>query len=935
MFENKEENQLINMEEIESTEDILLESLKQNKISLLTYNRVKVAKEYIEKKYSNKKNKDRENKKEWEVINEKMENMDLNTPQKAKIKEEVLRKEAQKIRLKRQKINVFDYKPLSVIGKGAFGEVRVCEHIMTKEVVAIKKLRKEEMHRKNQIIHVRNEKEILTKANEDWIVGLKSSFQDEKFLYIVMEYCPGGDLMSQLMKKDVFTEDEGRFYMAELVLAVEAVHKLNCIHRDLKPDNILIDSKGHIKLSDFGLSKVMNRDIYCKDIVSLESKNLDTISGPRKNKRRAYAHSTVGTPDYIAPEIFKQKGYGPEVDWWSLGVILFEMIIGYPPFYANTPNETCQKILRWEKYLSFPKNRVSKEAIDLMASLITDVDKRLGYNGAEEIKRHSFFKKIDWSKVRKMPPPFVPKLDFPYDAKYFDKFEESEPFHYKSTQETNLRPSKKDVCFVDFTYKKEIEDKPALINAIEIMNSIKQNFKNINDEITREHEELKKKMGMVIISDKDSNKNTNEHGPLSSTRNPKMNKAKTPLNYNNYKVIKIHSEKQGASKEHTSGNVNFNSKNVIENTNSDTIGTNGSKKTSEDNQIKEAYNNLIPKNFISSNALGNYILNKISKNSNQNNNNFSNNTNIPITNKITYQENNQVTSENNTLSEKFKNKLCNFTPTAHNSNKILNLDKNYDKIVKNDPSSFISKNFIKSYQQVNSRQKSNETIDEDKESSALEKINQIKNNFTNFVNATKSLSNNSKTENSTNSEVPNTSSNSSYPNTVNLKNFVKASTLKTTGISSLNASNQNSSASPSHFSLKPGSIIGTPEMKNIKIKASLNSNKNLNSYKIPPSLTGLKSNNGYVIKKVQVPNLPKPPIIVSEENDRNLINTKFYEDLNKQTMNSIAKKFSSGLNSGQNLQSNSASNTPRVNNYKTSGIDSSNNLNNIIKKNYI
>lgn len=228
---------------------------------------MKVAKEYIEKKYKIKKAKEEESKKEWDVINEKLEVMNIDSPTKQKIKGEILRKESQAIRLKRQKISVFDFKPLSIIGKGAFGEVRVCQNIKSKEVVAIKKLRKEEMHRKNQIIHVRTEKEILSKANEEWVVGLKSSFQDEKYLYLVMDFLPGGDLMTQLMKKDIFTEDEGRFYMAELVLAVESVHKLNCIHRDLKPDNILIDYKGHIKLSDFGLSKMMDRDIYCLEVI--------------------------------------------------------------------------------------------------------------------------------------------------------------------------------------------------------------------------------------------------------------------------------------------------------------------------------------------------------------------------------------------------------------------------------------------------------------------------------------------------------------------------------------------------------------------------------------------------------------------------------------------------------------------------------------------
>jgi serine/threonine kinase 38 len=145
---------------------------------------------------------------------------------------------------------------LAIIGRGAFGEVRVCKHIESSDIVAIKKMRKEDMLSKNQIMHVRTEREILTSAKIPWIVNLKYSFQDENYLYLVMDYLPGGDLMSLLMNKNILSENESKFYIAELILAVESVHKLNCIHRDLKPDNILINKEGHIQLSDFGLSKI-------------------------------------------------------------------------------------------------------------------------------------------------------------------------------------------------------------------------------------------------------------------------------------------------------------------------------------------------------------------------------------------------------------------------------------------------------------------------------------------------------------------------------------------------------------------------------------------------------------------------------------------------------------------------------------------------------
>ena len=163
---------------------------------------------------------------------------------------------------------------MAIIGKGAFGEVRVCREIKTGEIVAIKKMRKEDMFQKNQIMHVRTEKEILTTARSPWVVNLRYSFQDDYFLYLVMDFLPAGDFMSLLMKKDILTEEEAKFYTAEMILAVEDVHKMNIIHRDLKPDNILIDKNGHVQLSDFGLSKLSENSFFPMS-TNLKDKEID------------------------------------------------------------------------------------------------------------------------------------------------------------------------------------------------------------------------------------------------------------------------------------------------------------------------------------------------------------------------------------------------------------------------------------------------------------------------------------------------------------------------------------------------------------------------------------------------------------------------------------------------------------------------------------
>lgn len=156
----------------------------------------------------------------------------------------------------RKKLTIYNYESISIIGKGAFGEVRVCRDKDTGDIVAIKKLKKEDMIKKNQVIHVRTENLILRSIDSPFIIKLRVSFQDQLFLYLVMDFLPGGDFMSLLIKKDILSEEDSRFYIAEMILCIETIHNAGCIHRDLKPDNVLIAKNGHLKLSDFGLSKM-------------------------------------------------------------------------------------------------------------------------------------------------------------------------------------------------------------------------------------------------------------------------------------------------------------------------------------------------------------------------------------------------------------------------------------------------------------------------------------------------------------------------------------------------------------------------------------------------------------------------------------------------------------------------------------------------------
>ena len=209
--------------------------LKSKKISQSTYDKVTIAKQIIEQKYNMKNIKNSE----MNQIFSKIDSLNISQSQKEQIKQEIHSQESAKYRKLREKQSIRDYTSLAIIGRGAFGEVHVCREKKTGQIVAVKKIRKDVLKIKNQVIHVRNEQLFMSKVKSPWIVELKASFQEDDYLYLVMEYLPGGDFMNLLIKKDILTEDEAKFYTAELILAIENIHKLDCIHRDIKPDNVL------------------------------------------------------------------------------------------------------------------------------------------------------------------------------------------------------------------------------------------------------------------------------------------------------------------------------------------------------------------------------------------------------------------------------------------------------------------------------------------------------------------------------------------------------------------------------------------------------------------------------------------------------------------------------------------------------------------------
>ncbi|XP_016392858.1 rho-associated protein kinase 1-like [Sinocyclocheilus rhinocerous] len=325
-----------------------------------------------------------------------------------------------------------DYEVVKVIGRGAFGEVQLVRHKATRKVYAMKLLSKFEMIKRSDSAFFWEERDIMAFANSNWVVQLFYAFQDDRYLYMVMEYMPGGDLVNLMSNYDV-PEKWARFYTAEVVLALDCIHSMGFIHRDVKPDNMLLDKAGHLKLADFGTCMKMNKDGMVR------------------------CDTAVGTPDYISPEVLKSQGgdgyYGRECDWWSVGVFLYEMLVGDTPFYADSLVGTYSKIMNHKNALTFPDDSdISKDAKSLICAFLTDREVRLGRNGVDEIKRHSFFKNDQWTweNMRETAAPVVPELSSDVDTSNFDDIEED-----RGEEETFPIPKAfvgNQLPFVGFTY---------------------------------------------------------------------------------------------------------------------------------------------------------------------------------------------------------------------------------------------------------------------------------------------------------------------------------------------------------------------------------------------------------------------------------------------------------------------------------------------------
>ncbi|KAH9808025.1 hypothetical protein DFH28DRAFT_936840 [Melampsora americana] len=526
---------------------------------LQTVEKAVAAKVFFEQHYYSilKRPRDRDQRKE--LLETEINRLNLTQAEQNNIRMAWVLSETNYLREIRSRVGMNSFIKLKTIGHGAFGVVSLVKDKTTGELLAMKQLRKSDMLKKGQEGHVRAERDLMSLASSSskWIVRLLYSFQDLDNLYLVMEYMIGGDMLNLLIEKDKFSERMAKFYIAEMVLAIEEAHRLGYIHRDIKPDNFLFDRDGHLKISDFGLAtdfhwahdgayydhqrlvllhkhgidledglpEIRKHDqaYFVRDIFGNESdvhdaqtptSYSDRVLTIRDRNRKKLAFSVVGTNNYMAPEVLKSTGYDEACDWWSMGVILFEMLFGYAPFMARSRQITRTKIIQWRSNLQIPNEPyVSNEAKDLIKNLICDRNDRLGsrgipissihpsrptsfYNsiskqvqdgrttsnysgpsramkdGANQIRAHPWFKDIDFDTIHLQTPPFVPEVSDETDTKYFEdeiddhpieviglkvgeghEIETKDPLLGDKTHGAQLLETRKSHAFVGYTFK--------------------------------------------------------------------------------------------------------------------------------------------------------------------------------------------------------------------------------------------------------------------------------------------------------------------------------------------------------------------------------------------------------------------------------------------------------------------------------------------------
>uniref|UniRef100_A0A8C5EMB9 Rho-associated protein kinase n=1 Tax=Gouania willdenowi TaxID=441366 RepID=A0A8C5EMB9_GOUWI len=308
--------------------------------------------------------------------------------------------------LRELQVKLEDFEKVKLIGRGAYGEVQLVRHKASQKVYAMKQLNKFEMIKRSDSAFFWEERHIMAFSNSPWVVQLCCAFQDYCHLYMVMEFMPGGDLVTLTMNYDI-PETWACFYTAEVVLALDAIHSMGFIHRDVKPDNMLLDQHGHLKLADFGTCMKMD------------------------SSGMVHCDTAVGTPDYISPEVLQSQGgdgyYGRECDWWSVGVFIYELFVGETPFYAESLVGTYGKIMNHNNTLVFPEDvEMSHNAKDLICAFLTDRKVRLGRTGVDEIKCHPFFTNSQWTfdNIRETVAPVVPELNGDIDTSNFDNIED-------------------------------------------------------------------------------------------------------------------------------------------------------------------------------------------------------------------------------------------------------------------------------------------------------------------------------------------------------------------------------------------------------------------------------------------------------------------------------------------------------------------------------